>query len=153
MADAQIDIKAAATHLVQKLHKGKGETPTPRPSNAPATPTLQPSTTPSVRYPSTLTLTAIPAAGVATEAVTFRVTLKSTAPGEPVLAGKPVSIDFGDGSHKRRRLLAAIATTDANGQATFTHSYLTARTYNVTAAFAGETIFFLLARYVGCTCD
>ncbi|EIE19543.1 hypothetical protein COCSUDRAFT_67693 [Coccomyxa subellipsoidea C-169] len=138
VADAQTDIKAAANHLVQKLHKGKGETPTPRPSNARATPTLQPSTTPSVRYPSTLTLTATPAAGVATEAVTFLVTLRSTPPGAPVLAGKPVSIDFGDGSHKRRRLLAAIATTGANGQATFTHSYLTAQTYNVTAAFAGD---------------
>ena len=111
------------------------------------------STTPATLYPSTLNLNATPARGVATESVTLLVTLRFGAPGMP-LVGKTISVDFGDGSRKRRQLLAATVTTDANGQATFTHAYLTAQTYNVTAHFAGEPVSAtMLARFVTCACD
>ena len=154
VANVKKNIEAAANQLVDQLHKGKGKTAsTPPPSDVPSTPTLQPSMTPpsstppAALLPSTLTLTATPARGVATETVTLLVTLRSGAPGMPPLAGKTISVDFGDGSRKRRQLLAATVTTDANGQATFTHAYLTAQTYNVTAHFAGESVSpqFLLA--------
>ncbi|KAK9907966.1 hypothetical protein WJX75_000753 [Coccomyxa subellipsoidea] len=148
VANVKKNIEAAANQLVDQLHKGKGKTAsTPPPSDVPSTPTLQPSmtppssTTPAALLPSTLTLTATPARGVATETVTLLVTLRSGAPGMPPLAGKTISVDFGDGSRKRRQLLAATVTTDANGQATFTHAYLTAQTYNVTAHFAGNATF------------
>ena len=67
---------------------------------------------------------------VATEPASFAVTLKSAATGTPGLAGKTVTVTYGDGTTDS-------GTTDANGAVTFTHTYAAAGNQNVVAGFAG----------------
>ena len=67
---------------------------------------------------------------VATEPASFAVTLKSAATGTPGLAGKTVTVTYGDGTTDS-------GTTDANGAVTFTHTYAAAGNRNVVASFAG----------------
>ena len=77
-------------------------------------------------------LTVTPSMPVATQPASFAVTLKSAGTGTPALAGKTVTVTYGDGSTDS-------GTTDANGAVTFTHTYAASSgSQNVLAAFAGE---------------
>ena len=89
------------------------------------------STTLAVGLQATATsLTVTPSMPVATEPASFAVTLKSAATGTPGLAGKTVTVTYGDGTTDS-------GTTDANGAVTFTHTYAAAGNQNVVASFAG----------------
>ncbi len=70
---------------------------------------------------------------VATEDITFALALSSDASGMPPLAGKTITVSFGDGT-------SANSTTDGAGISSVTHVYATAGTYQVTATFASDSI-------------
>ncbi len=89
------------------------------------------STTLTVLQATATSLTFTPSMLVATQPASFAVTLMSVATGTPGLAGKTVTISYGDGTMDS-------ATTDANGAVTITHTYAASFSYNVVAMFAGE---------------
>ena len=68
---------------------------------------------------------------VATQPASFAVTLNSAGTGTPALAGKTITVAYGDGSTDS-------GTTDANGAVTFTHTYAASGSQNVLVAYAGE---------------
>lgn len=76
-------------------------------------------------------LTVTPTMPVATQPASFAVTLKSTGMSTPALAGKTITVTYGDGSTDNN-------TTDPNGVATFTYTYAATGNQNVVATFAGE---------------
>ena len=84
------------------------------------------------KYSTSISGTVDPETPIATEPAGFVVTIDSGAIGTPPLAGASVTLSYGDGS-------SDIATTNATGQATFTHTYATAGSFSVTATFAGNT--------------
>ena len=86
---------------------------------------------------SSISLANIPAIPVATEQVTFTVTVASGAAGTMVLADLSVALTYGDGS-------TDTSTTNSNGQAIFNHTYATAGSCPVVATFAGKLPSFLL---------
>ena len=76
-------------------------------------------------------LTIMPTMPVATQPASFAVTLKSAGPGTPALAGETITVTYGDGGTDS-------GTTDANGAATFTHTYAASGSPKVVASSAGE---------------
>ncbi|BDA51612.1 probable polycystin-1 [Coccomyxa sp. Obi] len=72
---------------------------------------------------------------VATENITFAVVLRSDAPGMPPLAGKPITVSFGDG-------FSGNGTTDSTGSISVKHVYATAGTYQLSASFAGDATYY-----------
>ena len=76
-------------------------------------------------------LTVTPSMPVATQPARFAVTLNSAGTGAPALAGKTVTVTYGDGGTDS-------GTTDVNGTVSFTHAYAASGSQNVVAAFAGE---------------
>ena len=84
------------------------------------------------KYSTSISGTVNPAPPIATEPAVFVVTVDSSATGTPPLAGAIVMLSYGDGN-------SDTSTTNATGQATFTHTYATAGSFSVTATFAGKT--------------
>ena len=86
------------------------------------------------KYSTSISGVVDPETPIATEPAVFVVTIDSGATGTPALAGATVTLSYGDGS-------TDTGTTNATGQATFTHTYATAGSFSVTATFAGNTPF------------
>ena len=84
------------------------------------------------KYSTSISGTADPETPVATEPAIFVVTIDSSATGTPPLAGATVTLSYGDAN-------SDTSTTNATGQATFTHTYATAGSFSVTATYAGKT--------------
>lgn len=67
----------------------------------------------------------------ASEETTFNVTITSGGPGSPRLAGKTITLDYGEA------YMSDTTSSSANGVATFTHTYCRFGDVTATATFAG----------------
>ncbi|CAK0787827.1 hypothetical protein CVIRNUC_011049 [Coccomyxa viridis] len=68
----------------------------------------------------------------ASEETTFNVTITSGGPGSPRLAGKTITLDYGEA------YMSDTTSSSANGVATFTHTYCRFGDVTATATFAGN---------------